>query len=155
MTLNVVTHARLKNALKTGLGQQSEARDGSSQVRPKLTTHGRQITVAKTPLVRTPLLWSNPKTLADHFNRHGADFAASTADDYIQQASRFFRKSQLENLPTKLDPNGVTRVYDAKTNTFGSFGPDGAIKTFYKPDPAIHKYRTNIDYWNAQKGTAP
>jgi hypothetical protein len=26
----------------------------------------------------------------------------------------------------------------------------GTIKTYYKPDPAIHGYATNLDYFNAQ-----
>lgn len=111
--------------------------------------------VAPRGTLQTSELWGNSKTLADHFRRHGADFGAKTADDYVQQASRFFQRSQLDNLPTKVDSAGVIRVYDPKTNTFGSFNPDGTIKTFYKPDPALHKYPTNLDYWNAQPGTAP
>jgi filamentous hemagglutinin len=55
-------------------------------------------------------------------------------------------------LPTKIDPNGVVRVYDPNANIFGSYNSDGSTKTFYKPDPAQHGYPSNIDYWNAQKG---
>ena len=28
-------------------------------------------------------------------------------------------------------------------------------RTFYKPDPSIHSYPTNWDYWLAQPGSAP
>jgi hypothetical protein len=105
--------------------------------------------------LRSSELWGNPKTLEDHFIRHGADFGAQSADDYVQQASRFLQRSQLDNLPTKVDAKGVIRVYDPKTNTFGSFNPDGTIKTFYKPDPNLHPYPTNLDYWNAQPGVSP
>jgi pyocin large subunit-like protein len=101
------------------------------------------------------LNWQQNLGELKRFRRHGPDFGASTVDDYIQQGSRFFKQSQLEKLPTKVDSKGVIRVYDPKTNTFGSFNPDGTIKTFYKPDPALHNYPTNLDYWNAQKGTAP
>ena len=34
--------------------------------------------------------------------------------------------------PTKVDDNGVTRVYDPRTNTFGAYNADGTTRTFYK-----------------------
>jgi hypothetical protein len=52
-------------------------------------------------------------------------------------------------------PPGTIRVYDPKTNTFGSYAADGGTRTFYKPDPAVHKYKSNLDYWNAQPGSSP
>lgn len=131
----------------TYAGVQLEGHGGSSYIAQRVA---RPVSA-----LRTSELWGTPKTLADHFRRHGADFGSTTADKYVQQASYFFQRSQLENLPTKVDPKGVIRVYDPKTNTFGSFDPDGTAKTLYKPDPAVHKYPTNVDYWNAQPGTSP
>ena len=61
----------------------------------------------------------------------------------------------MEGLATKIDARGVIRVYDEATNTFGSFNASGATRTFFKPDPKIHGYPTNLDYWNAQPGVAP
>src|SRR5215472_7838690 len=99
--------------------------------------------------------WGDPATLADHFARHGADFGATTADEYAAQASAFLQRSQAEGLPTKVDSRGVIRVYDPNTNTFGAYNPNGTTRTFYKPDPSIHGYPTNWDYWLAQPGSAP
>lgn len=48
--------------------------------------------------------------------------------------------------------DGTIRVYDRASNTFGSFTPNGATRTFYKPDPARHPYATNWDYWMVQPG---
>jgi RHS repeat-associated protein len=100
-------------------------------------------------------LWGRADTLDDHFLRHGADFGARNADDYAQQASDFFRRSQADSLPTKIDPDGTIRVYDRASNTFGAYNASGTTRTFYKPDPATHGYPTNLDYWNAQPGSAP
>ena len=36
------------------------------------------------------------------------------------------------------------------TNEFMSMSADGFIRTYFKPNPAIHKYPTNLDYYNAQ-----
>jgi len=99
--------------------------------------------------------WGKPETLADHFARHGADFGARTAQEYAEMASAFLRRSQAERLPTKIDAQGVIRVYDPKTNTFGAYNPGGTTRTFYKPGPATHGYPTNLDYWNAQPGGKP
>jgi len=91
--------------------------------------------------------WGDPRTLARHFREHGADFGAKSADDYATQVSQFFGRSQAESLPTKVDADGVIRVYDPKTNTFGAFNSDGTTKTFFKP--------TSPTYWERQQGSAP
>lgn len=94
--------------------------------------------------------WGKLNTLDDHFARHGADFGATSADDYARQASEFLQRPG--NL-TKIDPKtGVIRVYDPATEAFGAYNPTGTTRTFYVPDPAKHGYPTNLDYWNAQPG---
>jgi pyocin large subunit-like protein len=92
--------------------------------------------------------WGRQNTLADHFNRHGADFGATSAENYAQQASRFLQESQARGLPTKIDANGIIRVYDPATNTFGAYNPNGTTATFFKPT-------RGQAYWNDQPGTAP
>ncbi len=94
--------------------------------------------------------WGNLNTLDDHFARHGADFGATSADDYARQAFEFL---QQPGTLTKIDPKtGVIRVYDPATEAFGAYNPTGTTRTFYIPDPAKHGYPTNLDYWNAQPG---
>ncbi len=94
-----------------------------------------------------PSNWGNPRTLERHFRDHGADFGAKSADDYARQAADFFKRSQVERMPTKIDKDGVIRVFDPKTNTFGSFNPNGTTKTFFKP--------TSPTYFNRQPGIMP
>lgn len=91
--------------------------------------------------------WGNQKTLADHFTRHGADVGAKSADDYANKASDFFKRSQTERLPTKIDADGTIRVFDPKNNTFGAYNPDGTTKTFFKP--------SSQGYWDRQPGSSP
>ncbi len=55
-------------------------------------------------------------------------------------------------MPTKIGSDGAIRIYDPKTNTFGSYRPDGFTRTLYKPDPAKHGFITNEAYWDAQQG---
>lgn len=97
--------------------------------------------------------WGKPGTLNDHYNRHGKDFGATSPADYVQKSQSFYeqRSQHLQ----KVDSAGTTRVYEPKTNTFGSYNINGTTRTFYKPNPAEHKERTNMDYWAKQPGTSP
>jgi pyocin large subunit-like protein len=95
--------------------------------------------------LNTATTWGRAETLADHFARHGGDFAAKTADDYAGMASRFFQESQAAKLPTKIDSQGVIRVFDPKTGSFGSFNPNGTTRTFFKP--------SSPTYFDRQPGT--
>jgi RHS repeat-associated protein len=89
--------------------------------------------------------WGRADTLLDHFKRHGPDFKATSADDYAKKAMDFFQQAKKQNLPTKIDKHGVTRIYDPKTNTFGSYNPNGTTRTFYKPTDGAK-------YFNGQPG---
>jgi pyocin large subunit-like protein len=46
-------------------------------------------------------------------------------------------------------------MYDPATNTFGAYNASGTTRTFYMPDPLLHGYPGNWDYWLAQPGYAP
>jgi hypothetical protein len=99
--------------------------------------------------------WGNQNKLAGHFADHGADFGNSTAEGYANQASDFLQESQANNYPTKIDSNGTIRTYDPSTNTFGAYNSDGTTRTFFSPDPAVHGYPSNWDYWGSQPGVPP
>jgi len=77
--------------------------------------------------------WGDPSSLQDHFERHGADFGSRNAEEYAQQAQKFFMRSQQEGFDTTIDRFGVIRTYDPETNTFGSYNMDGTTKTFFRP----------------------
>ncbi|WP_291849246.1 RHS repeat-associated core domain-containing protein [Bradyrhizobium sp.] len=89
-------------------------------------------------------LWGNPNSLQKHFDDHGSDFGATDPIDYANKASQFFKQSQTDGLPTKIDSYGVIRVYEPATNTFGSYNPDGSTKTYFKP--------RSPTYWSRQPG---
>jgi hypothetical protein len=92
--------------------------------------------------------WGNLDTLDDHFIRHGADFGATSADDYAARASEFFQRAQQQGLPTRIDADGVIRIYDPATNTFGAYNATGTTRTFFTP-------KRGIDYWLDQPGVPP
>ena len=79
-----------------------------------------------------------------NFKNHGADFGAKSAEEYAGMASGFFKEAGQKGYAVKVDSKGVSRIYDAKTNTFGSYNPNGTGKTFFKP--------TSASYFDRQPG---
>jgi pyocin large subunit-like protein len=49
--------------------------------------------------------------------------------------------------------NGDIVRYNPITDAFGVMDAAGAPRTFFKPDPIIHGYLTNLDYFHAQFGS--
>jgi len=92
--------------------------------------------------------WGRPETLGQHYREKGGNFGAKSEEDYAKQASDFYLRGHMESLPTKIDEKGITRMYDEKSNTFGSYNPDGTTRTFFKP-------KDGKKYWEKQPGREP
>jgi pyocin large subunit-like protein len=88
--------------------------------------------------------WGNMASLADHFERHGADFRAKDAGEYARMAWELHERSKRGGLLVKVDDDGTHRVFDPKTGAFGAYNRDGTTKTFFKPN--------SRDYFARQPG---
>jgi pyocin large subunit-like protein len=93
------------------------------------------------------LTWADARTLARHFRDHGDDFGDASPREYAVHASSFLATAVREGYPVKVDKDGIIRVYDEVTNTFGAYNPDGSTRTFFKP--------TSDTYWKRQPGAEP
>ncbi|HET8772057.1 MAG TPA: hypothetical protein VFM71_13825 [Gemmatimonadaceae bacterium] len=60
-------------------------------------------------------------------------------------ASDFLQRGLRDGLPTKIDTDGVIRIYDPTSNTFGAFNANGTTRTLFKP--------SSDTYWARQPGT--
>jgi pyocin large subunit-like protein len=81
--------------------------------------------------------------LQDHFDRHGADFAAKSPDDYAAKAWLFREQAVARKLPMKQDGDTV-RIMDLHSLAFAAFNGDGTTKTYFRPRDA--------SYWERQPG---
>lgn len=88
--------------------------------------------------------------LDDHFARHGSDFGAKNKLEYQAQADKFLTAPKLAGVLEKARPNGDIVRYNPGTDEFGVVSSGGSIRTYYKPDPAVHGKGSNLDYFNAQ-----
>jgi hypothetical protein len=88
--------------------------------------------------------------LQDHFRRHGRDFGTRTPSSYERQAADFLQGRRGPGVLEKIRPDGSTVRFNPATDEYGIIGPNGAVVTYFKPNPAIHGFPTNLDYFNAQ-----
>ena len=85
-----------------------------------------------------------------HWDKHKSEFPEyQNSKQYVEATHSFVTKPPTGTL-VKTRPNGDTLYYNPATNTFAVKRADGAPKTMFKPDPADHGYKTNLDYFNAQ-----
>jgi pyocin large subunit-like protein len=105
-----------------------------------------KLSIKKIEQITKKYNWVNQQSLYRHFSKHSTDFGVKTIGEYAQMASNFFQKSKIEKFSTKIDPDGIIRVYDPKTNTLGVFGPDEKTRSFFKPIEGRA-------YWDRQRGT--
>jgi hypothetical protein len=93
----------------------------------------------------TRATWGRMETLQDHFDRHGADFRATSPDDYAAKAWQFLEPARAGQLLMKWDAEEDTlRVFDPASRAFAAYNRDGTTKTFFRPNSA--------SYWDRQPG---
>ena len=99
--------------------------------------------------------FSSEDLLDGHFEDHGSDFGATTTSEYEQQASDFLTNQEnpdiLEFSRVRGYRAGDTVRFNPETDEFGVISPDGTIRTYYRPNPNLHGFATNLDYFNSEK----
>lgn len=94
--------------------------------------------------------FSDQAKLLDHFHRHGSDFSAKDAAHYERLADTFLSGAAGTGVLEKLRSNGDRVRFDPSTSEFGIVKQGGTIRTYFKPDPAVHGFPSNLDYFHAQ-----
>ncbi len=101
----------------------------------------------------SPHSWAELARLRRHFEDHGRDFGAVDEDHYARMAREFYNRARWDrSIQCKVDEDGIIRIYEPSTNTFGSYDPEGRTLTFFQADPLLHRRPTNMHYWNEQPG---
>jgi hypothetical protein len=88
--------------------------------------------------------FGSARSLTQHFAEHGNDFGCASAAEYDAAAREFLERARRLGLPTKVDSDGIVRVFEPGTNTFAAYNADGTVRTFFKPSSAT--------YWSRQPG---
>lgn len=104
--------------------------------------------------IASPQIWSGGKraaeNAAEHFAKHGQEFPFATEAAYVKAAQSFVRQPPPGTLMTVQD-DGDRVYYNPELNFFAVTSPQENIRTFFRPDPKVHGYKTNMDYFHAQE----
>jgi hypothetical protein len=145
--------AKILGALKGGVVLFRIGRSEKKIVGMRGAEAGFSITIGGSSKV-VPL-WTSTKSQTPaenalrHFRDHGKDFGALNATEYARMAANFLH-SPPQGVLTRVRSNGDIVRFDPVSDAFGVMDKNGAPRTFFRPDPAVHGYRTNMDYFNAQ-----
>jgi filamentous hemagglutinin len=94
--------------------------------------------------------FSSDENISDHFKRHGSEFPNIKTEKAYVDATKKFINNPPNGTLTKIRSNGDIVLYHPDTNTFATATKNGTPRTMYKPDPKVHKEKSNLDYFYAQ-----
>jgi hypothetical protein len=81
--------------------------------------------------------------LQDHFEKYGHAFGAITRQQYLRLAQQLRDTRAGRNILESKRPDGIIR-FDRKRGYFGSYDPDGTIRTFFIPPDGIRYFEREI-----------
>ncbi len=85
------------------------------------------------------------RRLAEHYEKHGAEFGNITRQDYLHQA-QLLRDAQVGGpVLQTVRGDGVTTRFDRETGAFIAFNRNGTIRTFFKPNDGERYYRRQAE----------
>jgi hypothetical protein len=88
---------------------------------------------APAALVGRDVGFHSQERLLEHFARHGREFGAHTPEAYLRLAQDLRDRPVGGSLLEIVRADGVITRFDRASGAFLAFGPDGAIRTFFKP----------------------
>ena len=86
-----------------------------------------------------------------HFQKHGAEFPFGSKEAYVRAAVEFVVSPPPGTLSV-VQSDGDHVFYNPDENIFAVTNRQGKIRTFFRPDPKIHGYPSNMAYFHAQEG---
>jgi pyocin large subunit-like protein len=84
--------------------------------------------------VATPVGFSSPERLAEHYRKHGGEFGGISEAEYLQRAQALRDRPVGAQLLELVRADGVITRFDRETGDFLAFDPDRTIRTFFRPN---------------------
>lgn len=89
---------------------------------------------AENTRIKNPYNWRDITTLADHTYRHAGEFGLPYNEmTYSKKANSHYTNRKNTGYEYFLGTDGNTRVYQASSNSFGSYDSNGKTRTYFKP----------------------
>lgn len=77
--------------------------------------------------------------LQDHYDKYGREFGPITREQYLRLAQQLRDSRVGRNILESKRPDGLIR-FDRKRGYFGSYDPDGTIRTFFIPPDGVRYF---------------
>lgn len=99
----------------------------------------------------TGAVFPDDLTTQDHIERHGSDFGAESAAEYLQQADDFMTgPAAVGTLEHVRLVDGALVRFNPNTDEFGVLHADGLLGTYFRPDPTRHGLVDNLAYFEKE-----
>ena len=79
--------------------------------------------------------------LVEHFRNHGGEFGGIGIDEYLRRAQALRDAPVGNGVLEAVRADGVVTRFDRTTGCFGAYGPDGTIRTFFRPNDGEAYFR--------------
>lgn len=76
----------------------------------------------------------NRERLMEHFRKHGREFGAKKAADYLRLAQRLRDRPRSDDVLEFVRNDAVTCKFDRASGAFVAYNSDGTLRTFFRPN---------------------
>jgi len=83
--------------------------------------------------------------LEEHFQKHGAEFHAASADEYLRLAQSMRDRAAGGDVLELVRADGTVSRFDRATGAFLAFDADGVIRTFFRPNDGERYFQRQAD----------
>jgi hypothetical protein len=87
----------------------------------------------------------SPERLEEHFQKHGGEFHAASAGDYLRMAQALRDRAAGGDVLERVRADGVITRFDRASGAFLAFGDDGVIRTFFRPNDGERYFERQAD----------
>lgn len=88
--------------------------------------------------------FGSPAQLVDHFEKHGAEFRAGSASEYLALAQRLRDRPAGGDVVEATRADGTRCRFDRASGAFLAFDPDLRIRTFFRPNDGEAYFRRQL-----------
>ena len=117
----------------------------------KIPSSGAQAYAKSKPIWTSTKRHTSVENAFNHWKDHGHEFSTlQNSKQYVDATKKFVSNPPFGTL-TKTRTNGDVLFYTPSSNTFAITNESGVPRTMFNPNINKHPYKTNLDYFNAQK----
>ncbi len=89
--------------------------------------------------------FADSRRLEEHFEKHGAEFGATSRQDYLRLAQKLRDAPAGGAILEAVRRDGVVTRFDRQTGAFIAFNANGVIRTFFRPNDGERYWRRQAE----------